>query len=255
MPRLDLDRARSASADAALFAEAAALDRLHGDGDPAAVIEIALNDIFAGRAALVSSFGAESAVLLHLAAGIDRHVPVIFVDTGRHFRETLAYRDRLADHLGLTDIRSIGPTADETKVRDPWLALAEQDPDACCGFRKVAPLAAALAPFAAWLSGRKRHQADTRQGLRVFEADSAHIKINPLAAWDARRIAAYAEAHALPVHPMVADGYPSIGCAPCTSRVASGEDARAGRWRGTAKTECGIHHAADPNGRAVTTGH
>jgi phosphoadenosine phosphosulfate reductase len=254
MPTLDLDRVRATS-PASVVATAAELDHLHGEREPPGIIEIALRDLFAGQVALVSSFGAESGVLLHLAAGIDRHVPVLFVDTGRHFSETLAYRDALVDHLGLTDVSAIGPSAEEALMRDPWLALAEQDPDACCGFRKVAPLAAALTPFTAWLSGRKRHQSDTREGLKVFEADGAHIKINPLAAWDARRIAAYAETHALPIHPLVADGYPSIGCAPCTSRVASGEDARAGRWRGTAKTECGIHHPGHPNGLAVMAGH
>lgn len=248
MPTLDLSRSK-AQRPPERVAAAAHLERLHGRREPVELLDLALRDLFEGRIALVTSFGAESAVLLHMAAGIDRHVPVIFVETGRHFPETLAYRDELAEHLALTDIRSIGPSAEETKARDPWLALAEQDPDACCGFRKVSPLAAALAPFAAWLSGRKRHQAATRTALPVFEADGAHIKINPLAAWDAPRIAAYAEAHALPAHPLVAAGYPSIGCAPCTSQVAPGEDARAGRWRGTAKTECGIHRLA------VTTGH
>ncbi|MCA0320313.1 MAG: phosphoadenylyl-sulfate reductase [Proteobacteria bacterium] len=240
MPTLDLTRARPAPL-AALSAEAAELERLHGSREAAALVELALGSLFAGRIALVSSFGAESAVLLHMAAEADRHVPVIFVDTGRHFRETLGYRDALVTRLGLTDVRAGGPSADEARARDPWLALAEQDPDACCGFRKVAPLARALEPFAAWMSGRKRFQAETRSGLKVFEAEGTQIKVNPLAGWGAAEIAAYAEAHDLPPHPLVAEGYPSIGCAPCTSRVAAGEDARAGRWRGTSKTECGIH--------------
>jgi phosphoadenosine phosphosulfate reductase len=249
MPTLDLTRARPAPV-AALSAEAAELERLHGDREPAALVELALSDLFAGRIALVSSFGAESAVLLHMAAEIDRHVPVVFVDTGRHFRETLAYRDALVARLGLTDIRSVGPSAEEVRAKDPWLALAEQDADACCGFRKVAPLARALESFAAWMSGRKRYQAATRDGLDVFEAEGVHIKVNPLAAWDAAKIAAYASAHDLPPHPLVAEGYASIGCAPCTSRVAVDEDARAGRWRGTTKTECGIHRPV-----AATAGH
>ncbi|MBL8570666.1 MAG: phosphoadenylyl-sulfate reductase [Phreatobacter sp.] len=243
MPRLDLSRARPEPL-AALSEEAAALERFHGGREPAALVELALSHLFAGRIALVSSFGAESAVLLHMAAEVDRHVPVIFVDTGRHFRETLGYRDALVTRLGLTDVRSVGPSADEARVRDPWLALAEQNPDACCGFRKVAPLARALEPFAAWMSGRKRFQAETRSSLDVFEAEGARIKVNPLAGWGAAEIAAYAEAHDLPPHPLVAERYASIGCAPCTSRVASDEDVRAGRWRGTAKTECGIHRPA-----------
>jgi phosphoadenosine phosphosulfate reductase len=254
MPTLDLTRGRSATVDAGLVAEAAALDRAYGRAEPAEIMALAINELFPGRIALVSSFGAESAVLLHLAAAADRDVPVIFVDTGRHFRETLAYRDTLIDRLGLANVRSPGPSAAETKARDPWLALAEQDPDACCGFRKVAPLAKALEPFAAWMTGRKRFQADTRAALDVFEAEAGHIKINPLAAWDADRIAAYAAAHDLPAHPLVAEGYRSIGCAPCTSPVADDEDARAGRWRGFEKTECGIHQPAEAAAHAVSTG-
>lgn len=242
MPTLELSS--RPAAEPALAAEAAALEAAHGHADAPEIVALALRDLYAGRVALVSSFGAESAVLLHMAARIDRHVPVIFLDTGRHFRETLAYRDRLVDRLGLTGLRSIGPSAEEARARDPYLALAEQDPDACCAFRKVAPLAKALAPYLAWMSGRKRYQAGTRAGLRVFEAAGAHIKINPLAGWSAERIAAYSQAHGLPPHPLVAEGYASIGCAPCTSRIAPGEDPRTGRWRGFDKTECGIHRTA-----------
>lgn len=249
MPTLDLARTLTAP-PAALSSAAAELERRYGGREPAALVELTLGDLFAGRIALVSSFGAESAVLLHMVARIDRHAPVIFVDTGRHFRETLAYREMLIDRLGLTGARSVGPSAEAARARDPWLALAEQDPDACCGFRKIAPLARALEPFAAWMSGRKRYQAQTRNGLKVFEVEGAHIKVNPLASWDAAAIAACASTHDLPPHPLVAEGYPSIGCAPCTSRVAASEDARAGRWRGTAKTECGIHRPTAP-----TAGH
>ncbi|QCI65014.1 phosphoadenylyl-sulfate reductase [Phreatobacter stygius] len=243
MLTLDLTRRRQAT-DEALAAKAALLDRIHGNRHPAEILTIALVDEFPGRTALVTSFGADSAVLLHLAASVDPSIPVIFVDTGRHFAETLAYRDRLVGRLGLTDLRSIGPTDAEVAAHDPVLALAERDPDACCGFRKVGPLVRALQPFAASISGRKRHQAATRTGLAVFEAEDGQIKINPLAAWNAADIAAYARAHDLPAHPLVADGYPSIGCAPCTSRVEAGEDLRAGRWRGSSKIECGIHQPA-----------
>lgn len=234
--------------------EAAALEIAHGQAEPRAILRLAIADLFAGRIAVVSSFGADSAVLLHMAASIDRHLPVIFGDSLRHFPETLAYRDLLVERLGLTDVRVAAPTPAEIAARDPWLALAEQDPDACCAVRKVAPMERALDPFDAWISGRKRFQAATRAHLPVFEADGARIKVNPLAAWDAGRIAAYSAAHGLPAHPLVAAGYASIGCAPCTSPVAAGEDARAGRWRGLAKTECGLHrppHAA----AAASTGH
>jgi phosphoadenosine phosphosulfate reductase len=166
---------------------------------------------------------------------------VIFVDTRRLFPETLAYRDALVARLGLTDIRTVSPAAADEERRDPRGALFAVDPDQCCHFRKVEPLARALFPFAAWITGRKRHQATTRASIPTFEADAAHIKINPLAAWSPQQIAAYARAHDLPAHPLVARGYPSIGCMPCTTPVAADEDARAGRWRGQDKTECGIH--------------
>lgn len=200
-----------------------------------------LRDLFPGRVAVVSSFGAESAVLLHLVAAVDPATPVLFIDTGRHFTETLDYRDRLAEHLGLSDVRSIGPTVEEVARLDADASRAAWDPDGCCAFRKTAPLQRALAGFDAWISGRKGFQAATRAHLPVIEADGAWIKINPLARWSAADLAAHAGAHRLPRHPLVAQGFPSIGCAPCTSAVRPGEDARAGRWRGAGKTECGIH--------------
>lgn len=243
MPTLDLARPRPTT-DTVLGAEAARLERAYGAGHPADILKTVLVDLFPGKAALVTSFGADSAVLLHLVAGIDASVPVIFIDTARHFPATLAYRDLLVAQLGLTGLVTVGPTADEVRANDPVLALAERDADACCAFRKVVPLGRALEPFAAAITGRKRHQAATRAGLAVFEAEDGRIKINPLAAWDGADLAAYARAHGLPPHPLVAEGYPSIGCAPCTSPVAAGEDARAGRWRGTGKIECGIHQPA-----------
>lgn len=236
------------------LARAGLLEQAHGQASPPDVLRLAIRDLFPGRIALVSSFGAESAVLLHLAAGIDRHLPVIFGDSRRHFPETLAYRDLLVERLGLTDVRVAAPTPAETALRDPFLALAEQDADACCAFRKVAPMEHALGPFDAWISGRKRSQAATRANLPVFEAEGGRIKVNPLAAWDAARIAAYAAEHDLPAHPLVAAGYASIGCAPCTSPVATGEDARAGRWRDLDKTECGLHRPAHALA-APSTGH
>ncbi|WP_428672726.1 phosphoadenylyl-sulfate reductase [Reyranella sp.] len=217
------------------------LQRRLGYALPARVLAAAVHETFPGRVAVVSSFGAESAVLLHLVATIDAATPVLFVDTGRHFPETLDYRDRLATHLGLTGLRSIGPDAAEVAALDADASRAVWDPDGCCAFRKVAPLQRALAGFDAWISGRKRFQADTRFDLPVFEADDDHVKINPLANWSADDVAAYVADHRLPPHPLVDRGYLSIGCAPCTSRVAVGEDPRAGRWRGLAKTECGIH--------------
>jgi phosphoadenosine phosphosulfate reductase len=221
------------------------LQRRFDEAPPSRILEAVLGEVFTHRIAAVSSFGAEAAVLLDMIAGIDRTTPILFVDTGRHFPETLAYRDRLAAHLGLTDVRSVGPSAEDVERLDADASRATWDPDGCCAFRKVAPLEHALGAFDAWITGRKRYQATTREVLPTFELDGRHVKINPLASWSAAEIASYATARDLPPHPLVAHGFRSIGCAPCTSSVAAGEDARAGRWRGLEKTECGIHRPAD----------
>ncbi|BBF93452.1 phosphoadenylyl-sulfate reductase [Blastochloris tepida] len=223
-------------------ADAALLQDRYGAADAATVLRAAL-DHFKGEIAVVSSFGAESVVLLHLAATIDRAIPVLFVDTGRHFPETLAYRDELAERLGLGDVRVVGPSPDAVSRRDPDGTRATWDPDGCCALRKVSPFNAALEPFAAWITGRKRFQAETRAALPAFEFEDKRVKVNPLAAWGAADLAAYARKHSLPQHPLVARGYPSIGCQPCT-RPASADNPRAGRWSGFDKTECGIHRPA-----------
>ena len=200
-----------------------------------------LSDELAGRVAAVSSFGAESAVLLHMVAEIDRDVPVIFTNTQKMFGETLAYRDELAERLGLTDLRVYRPDPRRLAAKDPTGLRWSYDPDGCCDIRKVEPLARALAPFEAWLSGRKGFQAGTRRALPRFEVVDGRLKINPLADWSKADLDAYFADHDLPRHPLEAQGFLSIGCAPCTSRVQPGEDPRAGRWRGWDKVECGIH--------------
>ena len=194
-----------------------------------------------GRIAIVSSFGAESAVLLHLAATVDRDIPLIFVNTQKMFGETLAYRDELSERLGFTDLRVFRPDPYDRAARDKTGLRWSYDPDGCCDIRKVAPLRRALQPFDAWLSGRKGFQAKTRTALPRFEIDEGRLKINPLADWSKADLDTYFDAHKLPRHPLEAEGYPSIGCSPCTSKVKPGEDPRAGRWRGWDKTECGIH--------------
>lgn len=206
-----------------------------------AALRRAITQDFAGRIAVVSSFGAESALLLALVAEIAPATPVLFVDTGQHFAETLAYRDELAGFLGLTDVRNIGPTAAERAAHDPQDQLWQFDPDACCRFRKVTPLDRALEPFEAWVTGRKRHQALSRVSLPVVERVDGKVKINPLADWTAEQIEAEISRRGLPRHALTSMGYPSIGCATCTRSVASGEDPRSGRWAGTGKVECGIH--------------
>jgi phosphoadenosine phosphosulfate reductase len=205
------------------------------------MIETMLAENAGKRIALVSSFGSNSVVLLHLVASVDRNLPVLFVDTGRLFGSTLAYRDQLAAELGLTNIRSVGPETNHVVERDPAGALWVVDPDACCALRKVEPLAKALCEFDIWISGRKRYQGGSRGALPIVEADGSRIKVNPLAGWTSGDIDIYRTAFSLPQHPLVEKGYRSIGCEPCTSPVAEGEDERAGRWRGKNKTECGIH--------------
>jgi phosphoadenosine phosphosulfate reductase len=217
------------------------------------VVANALRDAEVGRVALVSSFGAESVVLLHMAAITRRDTPVLFLETGMLFAETLTYQMELTERLGLTDVRLISPDPAIASA-DPDGKLHVRDADACCDLRKTRPLEVALAGFDAWITGRKRYQGTTRASLDFFETEDAtaqslgRIKVNPLAHWTLENLADYMDENRLPRHPLVARGYPSIGCSPCTSPVADGEDARAGRWRGKAKVECGIHFV---NGKAV----
>ncbi|OYY68429.1 phosphoadenylyl-sulfate reductase [Sphingomonas sp. 28-63-12] len=230
--------------------DVAELNARFADSDARAMLSTLLHDGPIGRAAIVSSFGAESAVLLHLVASIDPSVPVLFLETGKHFAETLAYRDLLAARLGLSDVRSLTPDADAVARRDESGLRWSYDPDGCCEIRKVKPLAAALVGFDATITGRKGFQSATRTNLHRVEIDTSdaagRLKINPLASWSKADLDAYVVAHDLPPHPLVDAGYLSIGCAPCTSKVLPGEDARAGRWRGWEKVECGIHLPEQP---------
>jgi phosphoadenosine phosphosulfate reductase len=214
-----------------------------------AVLERALKDADLGRVALVSSFGAESVVLLHLVSVIAPETPVLFIDTRMLFPETLDYQRELADKLNLCDVRTIRAAHPRLSFEDPDGTLHQFNADACCALRKVEPLERALTKFDGWITGRKRYQGSTRQAVEFFEAEGdTRIKVNPLAHWGREDLEEYMVNNRLPRHPLVARGYPSIGCAPCTSPVAPGEDPRAGRWRGAAKTECGIHFI---DGKAV----
>jgi phosphoadenosine phosphosulfate reductase len=206
------------------------------------ILADAIRRDFAGNVALVSSFGTESAILLHMVARIDPALPVIFLDTGKLFPETLAYRDELVKRLGLTDVRVIKPSGAQLAAYDPDGRLWQKDTDLCCAIRKTNPLDEALTGFEAWITGRKRSQSETRANLMPVETGAdGRITINPLAYWDEAQIEAYFEAHDLPRHPLQAQGYASIGCAACTARPLPGQDKRSGRWAGQAKTECGIH--------------
>jgi phosphoadenosine phosphosulfate reductase len=217
------------------------LDRALRSASPAEVIETALQTVGRERLALVSSFGTESAALLKVMADVDPAIPVVFLDTGWLFEETLAYRDTLIATLGLRDVRSIKPLEETLSRQDPDRELWFSDPDACCRIRKVEPLARALKPFAGWINGRKRFQGGARAAIPVVEEDGARLKFNPFANVAREEIEAIYRLAKLPQHPLVASGYLSVGCMPCSSRTSPDEDARAGRWRGRAKTECGIH--------------
>jgi len=223
-------------------ARVAALNARYRHHSAISVLQHALTDSDTGAVAMVSSFGAEAVVLLHMVSVLDRSTPVLFIDTEMLFPETLAYQRELASHLGLRDMRVIRASRTAMAAHDPDGLLHKTDPDACCTLRKSAPLNAALAPFDAWITGRKRYQAGSRSELQFFEAEgTARIKVNPLAHWRAGDVQDYMVENRLPRHPLVARGYPSIGCAPCTSPVAEGEDPRAGRWRGQEKEAFGIH--------------
>ncbi len=230
-------------------ADAVRLNNLFRGTDTHEMLRVLLGEHMLGDVALVSSFGAESVALLHLVSSIDPTVPVLFLDTGKHFPETLAYRDEVAALLGLKDLRILHPDAGLLAKRDATELRWSYDPDGCCEIRKVQPLEKALATFDATITGRKAFQASTRGNLPRFEVDgtdsAGRLKVNPFASWTKADLDAYFETHNLPRHPLEAQGYPSIGCAPCTSVVKPGEDPRAGRWRGWEKTECGIHTPVD----------
>lgn len=226
-------------------ADAEALNVRFADTPTKDMLAAVLAEGLAGRIAAVSSFGAESAVLLHLIASVDPSVPVLFLDTGKHFPETLAYRDEIVVRLGLTNLINLTPDAEVLAKKDESGLRWSYDPDGCCEIRKVLPLARALDQFDASFTGRKGFQSATRAGLPRFELDqtdlAGRLKVNPLVDWSSDQIQSYFAATGLPPHPLVAQGYPSIGCMPCTSKVAPGEDPRSGRWKGWDKVECGIH--------------
>ena len=232
----------NASADPMVKARLALLSDKALNRDAHGILELALKEEFPGKTAVVSSFGAESAVLLHLVSRIAPNTPILFLNTGKLFGETLRYRDRLQDEFGLGDVRSLAPTKEARDTLDPDGSLwSKNGGDACCNFRKVVPLAQALAPFEAQITGRKRFQTRERANMLPVEFFDGRFRFNPLWQWSLADLEAYTTTHKLPRHPLVEDGYPSIGCMPCTRRVQAGEDYRSGRWSESEKDECGIH--------------
>jgi phosphoadenosine phosphosulfate reductase len=199
------------------------------------------------KIALVSSFGADSAVLLHMVVQIAPKTPVLFIDTMKLFRATLSYQKQLANHLGLEHVNHLSPDPGRVFLQDTEGLLHQSNTDACCTLRKVEPLQQSLSPFSAWITEPQAVSIRTRADLSIWEADAAgRLKLNPLTHWSKQDIAAYFETHNLPRHPLNEKGYPSIGCAPCTFRAPPGMHARAGRLAGQSKTECGIHLPVKP---------
>lgn len=235
---------RAGALEGAAVNRALALNLAYDGAHPRDVFEGALAE-FPGEVALVSSFGADSVVLLHMASQIDRHMPILMLDTLMLFPETIAYQAEVAERLGLTGVIRLSPAAQDLAVGDPDSTLHMRDPDACCDLRKVRPLERVEGRWPVIVTGRKRFQGFTRAALGHFEPDGGRLKVNPLAHWSGSDLRAYMDAHDLPRHPLVAKGFRSIGCGPCTTPVAEGEDERAGRWRGTDKVECGIHFGPD----------
>lgn len=232
-------------------ADADALNRRFDGTDTLAMLAQLFRDGTLGNTAVVSSFGTESAVLLHLVARANPATPVIFVDTQRMFPETLTYRDTLMEAFGLSDSRTIKPDPIALEAKDARELRWSYDPDGCCEIRKVEPLRRAKAGLDSWFSGRKAFQSQTRQNIARFEIEDGRLKVNPLGDWVKSDLDAYFAEYNLPRHPLEAEGYASIGCQPCTSKVLPGEDPRAGRWRGWEKTECGIHLDEKPGEEPV----
>src|SRR5258706_4170934 len=244
MPRA-CDRESTAEIDPAVQLKLSQLRAKAKGRDGRGIVELALRESFPGRTAIISSFGSESVALLHLVAQVDPTAPVLFLNTGKLFGETLRYRDRLQDELGLVDIRSIGPHPTDRERVDPDGTLWSRDTDACCNFRKVVPIKLALNGFDAQITGRKKFQTKLRAEMQAVEYFEGRFRFNPLAEWTLKDIETYAATHNLPRHPLVDDGYPSIGCMPCTHRVAAGGGYRDCRLAGLDKDGCGIHSGVD----------
>jgi phosphoadenylyl-sulfate reductase (thioredoxin) len=219
----------------------ATVDRLNRDLRHASAEEILAGAVaaFPGRIAMLSSFGAEAAAGLHLLSRVDASTPVLFIDTDRHFAQTLTYRHALAAKLGLSNVRVLTPS--NAEAVDPKGDLWRTDADLCCAVRRVKPLREVAGDYDALITGRKRFHGGVRMRLKPFELLDGQVRVNPLANWTPGEVEAYFEANGLPRHPLVQGGYASIGCWPCTEPARSADDVRSGRWAGAEKVECGIH--------------
>ena len=200
-----------------------------------------ITSVFPGRIALVSSFGAHSAVLLDMVSRVDRQTDILFLDTGKLFPETLSYKDSLVQRLGLENVHKLKPEPADVEESDPSGDLWSSSVDRCCYIRKVRPLQGSLASFDCWITGRKRYQGGLRSQLNTIEFVNGSVKINPLALWSQQMVVDYFKRHDLPYHPLYEHGYLSLGCMPCTKPVPENGSERGGRWTHSAKSECGIH--------------
>jgi phosphoadenosine phosphosulfate reductase len=214
--------------------------------EPMEIIQWALCDSGLERVAIASAFQAEGTAIIHMAAGLRPDIPILFLETGFHFAETLAFKERLTELLGLNVIDLTGDHTVESQTGAFGPRLFERDPTLCCELNKVRPFDAALERLDGWITGMRRDSAWTRAGTPILswtELDSGHrvLKVNPIANWSRREAWTYLKANNLPHNPLYDLGFSSIGCAPCTRMVFEGEDERAGRWSGLLKTECGIH--------------
>ncbi len=215
-----------------------ALAEMLEGASPEAILARTLEE-YRGRIAVLSSFGSEAALGLKLIADIAPATPVLFLDTDRHFPQTLQYRDALIERLGLSHVEILEPDPEEAAREDSDGQLYARDSLACCALRKVRPLNRALAAYDAVITGRKRHHGGLRGSVKAVEFDGERVRINPLAHLSASEVSERFSALDLPNHPLVEAGYPSIGCWPCTAQ-ASAQGSREGRWAGQERTECGI---------------
>lgn len=223
---------------------------------PRVVLEWAASTI--DRLAVATSFQASGLVILHLLRDLRPDLPVLFLNTGFHFPETLAFRDRLIEEWDLKLVELTGAhktVAEQNRIHGP--ELFKTDPDRCCFINKVEPLQQALEEYDGWISGLRRDQSPLRADTPVVEAQllpsgNEVLKIHPLAAWSRSDVDSYLREHDIPTHPLLDKGFASIGCFPCTRAIAPGEDERAGRWDGITKTECGIHSFGRATGSIET---
>jgi phosphoadenosine phosphosulfate reductase len=226
--------------------ELATLNERFEAANPAGIVRWALEESGLDQVAIASAFQAEGTVVIHLATRIRPDVPILFLETGYQFAETLAFKERLTEQLGLNVVDLVGEYTTDRQAAEFGERLFEREPERCCGLNKVRPMFEALRGLDAWITAVRRDSSPTRAATPIvdqyeLEPGREIVKVNPMATWSRQQVWAYLREHALPHNPLYDLGYSSIGCAPCTRLRFAGEPERAGRWAGIAKWECGIH--------------